>query len=312
MQETLVVGETIVDMHPDGPGSLAARETFHRRPGGAPANVAVGLARLGAPPAFWTRLGEDGLGEFLAGTLADEGVPDDLVQRDEDAPTGLAVVSADDDGDRGFVLYLDGTATTRLQPGRVGDDRLAATEWLHLGGVELAHEPARSAVFDLLERAPPDTTVSLDPNARPQLWTSFDYADTLSRVLPDVDVLVASVEDLRPAGYDGDPVGVAARVADAGPHTALVTRGADGAVAHATPAAPWGPAETAHEGFPADVVDTTGAGDAFTAGVVHALGNGRPLSDALRFADAVAAESTTARGAMAALPDRAAVERLLE
>jgi fructokinase len=257
-------------------------------------------------------VGADGLGDFLADTLTDEGIAGDLLVRDDDAPTGLAVVSADADGDRGFVLYLDGTASTRLQPGRVADDRLAATDWLHLGGVELAHEPARSAVLDLLARAPPDTTVSLDPNARPQLWTEFDYADTLARVLPDVDVLVASVEDLRPAGYDGDPAAVAARLVDDGPHTALLTRGADGAVGHATQAAPWGAAETAHAGFSVDVVDTTGAGDAFTAGVVHALGDGRSLAAAVRFADAVAARSTTARGAMAALPDRAAVARLLE
>ena len=311
MQETLVVGETIVDMHPDGPGALADQEQFHRRPGGAPANVAVGLARLGTPPAFWTRLGADGFGDALAATLTDEGIPETLVVRDPDAPTGMAVVSLDADGDREFVLYLDGTASTRLQPGRVDDDRLAETAWLHVGGVELAHEPARSAVLDLLERAPPETTVSLDPNARPQLWTTFDYADTLDQVLPEVDVLVASREDLAPAGYDGPPASVASDIQAVGPHTVLLTRGAAGAVAHATDAAPWGPAETTHEGFTVDAVDTTGAGDAFTAGAVHALGEGESLANAVRFGNAVAARSTTARGAMAALPTREAVAELL-
>jgi len=311
VRETLVVGETIVDMHPAAPGALADREQFHPRPGGAPANVAVGLARLGTPPAFWTRLGADGFGDVLAERLADEGVPTELVVRDPDAPTGMAVVSLDADGDREFVLYLDGTASTRLQPGRVDDDRLAETAWLHVGGVELAHQPARSAVLDLLDRVPPETTVSLDPNARPQLWTTFDYADTLDRVLPAVDVLVASTEDLAPAGYDTPPASVASDLQTAGPHTVLLTRGAAGAVGYATDAAPWGPAETTHEGFTVDTVDTTGAGDAFTAGIVHALGDDQSLAAAVRFGNAVAAQSTTARGAMAALPTREAVEASL-
>jgi fructokinase len=324
--DTLVVGETLVDMHPDGPGSLADVETFHRRPGGAPANVAVGLARLGSPPALWTRVGEDGLGDFLAETLRAEGIPDDLLQRDPTAPTGLAMVSLDADADRGFVLYLDGTASTRLQPGAVSDGRLAATAWLHVGGVELAHDPARQAVLDLLDRVPAETTVSFDPNARPQLWTTYDYAETLQRVLPSVDVLVASVEDLEPAGFPSDPVAVAREIlADAdgedgshvasdergGPHTVLVTRGSAGALARATAAAPWGPATTAHGGFTVEPVDTTGAGDAFTAGAITALGEGQSLSAAVTFANAVAAESTTARGAMAALPRRTAVTSLL-
>ncbi len=344
--DTLVVGETLVDMHPDGPGSLADVETFHRRPGGAPANVAVGLARLGSPPALWTRVGEDGLGDFLAETLRAEGIPDDLFQRDPTAPTGLAMVSLDADADRGFVLYLDGTASTRLQPGAVSDERLAATAWLHVGGVELAHDPARQAVLDLLDRVPAETTVSFDPNARPQLWTTYDYAETLQRVLPSVDVLVASVEDLEPAGFPSDPEAVAREIlADAdgddgsraastdgdgshtastdgdgshvasdkrgGPHTVLVTRGSAGALARATAAAPWGPATTAHGGFTVEPVDTTGAGDAFTAGAITALGEGQSLSAAVTFANAVAAESTTARGAMAALPRRTAVTSLL-
>jgi fructokinase len=363
--EILVVGETIVDMHPDGPGSLADVETFHRRAGGAPANVAVGIARLRAAPALWTRLGDDGLGDFLAETLSSEGIPEEFVERDPDAPTGLALVSLDADADRGFSLYLDGTASTRLQSGRIDDERLATTDWLHVGGVELAHEPARSAVLDLLERAPPETTVSFDPNARPQLWTAFDYAETLETVLPHVDVLFASVEDLEPAGYEGSAEAVARAVVDdggiesgdtgpqtaddAGPHTAIVTRGAAGALAYASSAAPWveasgtsemseasGTSEMSeasevveHPGFEADAVDTTGAGDAFTAGAITALvrrtaggddspedpasaSERRSLADALRFGNAVAAESTTAQGAMTALPARTAVETFLD
>ncbi|WP_435147435.1 carbohydrate kinase family protein [Halobaculum sp. P14] len=328
----LVVGECLVDLHPArepaensaesadageavetgvGVGGAAA---YRRRPGGAPANVAVGLARLGAPAALWTRVGDDGFGDFLAERLDAAGVPGRFVERDPDAPTGLAVVGRDADGDRRFSLYLDGTAATRLRPGGV-DDALAAVSWLHVGGVDLAYEPARTAVFDLLERAPADATVSFDPNARPSLWTAFDYADTLDRALGLVDVVVASPEDVAPAGYGGDAdseTALAAALTGAGPHTALVTRGGAGAVAVSTPEAPWGAATVEHAGFDADVVDTTGAGDAFTAGAIAALSAGRDVDAAVRFANAVGAAATTAEGAMTALPTRDEIDRLLD
>ncbi|WP_348608373.1 carbohydrate kinase family protein [Halobaculum rarum] len=310
----LVVGECIVDLHPEGAesGGHGDAGTYARRPGGAPANVAVGLARLGEAPALWTRLGRDGFGDFLAATLREEGIPDTYVERDPDAPTGLAVVALDADGDRSFSLYLDGTASTRLESGRIDDDALAAVDWLHVGGVELAHEPSRSAVFDLLERTPDGVTVSFDPNARPSLWREFDYADTLARALPNVGVLVASAEDLDPAGYGGTAETVASAVVADGPHTALITRGAAGAYARSTADAPWGAGHAEHPGFDADVVDTTGAGDAFTAGAIEALDGGSSLAEALRFGNAVGARATTAQGAMAALPTREQVEAFLD
>jgi fructokinase len=77
--DLLVAGEALVDFIPDRPGPLADVETFTRRAGGAPANVAVGLATLGDPPLFWTRVGRDPFGDHLVETLADHGVPDDLV-----------------------------------------------------------------------------------------------------------------------------------------------------------------------------------------------------------------------------------------
>ena len=342
----LVAGETIVDMQPidatsdrsdDGGENSEARRRddaggedvtrYERRLGGAPTNVAVGLARLGSPPALWTRVGDDPLGAFLRARLREEGVSETHVECDPDAPTGLSVVSRDGTGDRSFTLYLDGVASTRLDPGRLDDATLAGVEWLHVGGVELAHRPARSAVFDLLERVPATTIVSFDPNYRASLWSTFDYAETIRRVLPLVDVLVASPADLTPAGYDGEPTELAVQLLRDGPHTVaenphtvFLTRGADGALARADDRAPWGGGTAEHDGFDAAVVDTTGAGDAFTAGVIRELGpagplttdGGGPLDRAVRVGDAVAAASVTGRGATTALPDRARIERLLD
>jgi len=117
--DVLVAGETLIDFIPEGPGALDEIEGFARRAGGAPANVAVALSRLDEVPLFWTRVGADPFGDFLADTLAEYGVPDRFVERDPDAETTLAFVTHDEDADRSFSFYRDGTADTRMRSGTV-------------------------------------------------------------------------------------------------------------------------------------------------------------------------------------------------
>lgn len=314
--DVLVTGETLIDMLPERPGPLSRVGGFERRPGGAPANVAVGLARLGAPPLFWTRVGADPFGQYLKDVLGEEGLPERYVERDPEAKTTLAFVTHDEAGDRSFTFYREGTADTRLEPGRVGDATLADLEWVHAGGLALASEPARSATRDLIERAAGwGRTVSFDPNARPELWESEEaFAREVREVLPVVDVLKATVRELDALGFDGETAGKRARDAlEYGPHTVLLTRGGEGALALARADAPWadGTERAVHPGFDVEVADTTGAGDAFLAGAIDALVRGEGLDGCLTFANAVAARATTASGAMTALPDRADAEALL-
>ncbi|WP_123536902.1 carbohydrate kinase family protein [Halosimplex salinum] len=304
----LVAGETLVDFLPGSASALAATEEFARRPGGAPANVAVRLAQLDRKPWFWTRVGADPFGDFLADTLADRGVPDRFVERDPDAKTTLAFVSGDPDTGPRFTFYRDGTADTRFRSGRVPDETLADAEWVVVGSVLLASSPSREAIHDLVERASErDCTVVFDLNARPELWADADFETEVERLLPRVDVVKASPEDLGPAGVAGDATdvtAVASQLHERGPHTVFLTLGEGGAAAAAAEAAPWGPAEASHEGYSVEAVDTTGAGDAFTAGVVDALAGGeRDLDAVLARANAVAAASTTRAGGMAELPD---------
>lgn len=314
--DVLVAGETLIDLLPDRPGSLAAVESFERRAGGAPANVAVALARLDRTPLFWTRIGADPFGDFLADRLASEGIPDRYVERDSEAKTTLAFVAHDEDADREFTFYRDRTADTRLESGVVPDDALDELRWVHVGGVTLTSEPARTATLDLAERASEHgCTVSFDPNARPELWDGgFDVA--VEEVFAVADVVKATPADLAAAGIEGDgPAELADAVRERGPHTLLLTLGADGAYASADSSAPWGgdapgASETIHPGFDAEVVDATGAGDAFTAGAIAALLDDESISESVAFADAVAAAATAAVGAMEGLPDRAAVRRI--
>ncbi|WP_276301113.1 carbohydrate kinase family protein [Halorussus lipolyticus] len=322
--DVLVAGESLIDFLPDSAGALADVANFSRRAGGAPANVAVALAHLGATPWFWTRVGEDPFGDHLAETLSSFGVPDRFVERDSSAKTALAFVSHDEEADREFTFYRDGTADTRVEPGGVPDETLDSVEWVSVGGVMLSADPGRSATLDLAERAADrDCTVVFDPNARPELWRDADrdFADLVAEMLDLADVVKATPEDLADAGFEGDsPEALARSVTEAGPaeassnrtgpHTVLLTLGGTGAFALSTEAAPWGAGAASHSGYDVDPVDTTGAGDAFTAGAIAAFaeqGDGASLSEVIGFANAVAAVTTTAQGAMAALPTREAV-----
>lgn len=308
-REILVAGETVVDFLPETNGQLHDVMTFTRRPGGAPANVAVGLSRLDNSPWFWTRVGADSFGDSLRQTLREEGVPDRFVERDPEAKTTLAFIERGTDP--AFSFYRDGTADTRLEPGGIPTRILDNTEWVVVGGVTLASEPARTATIDLAERAQDaGCTVVFDPNARPELWTERSFPDTIEAFLPLVDVLKATPGDLHEAGFEGDVPMLADNILESGPHTILITVGRDGAVARSTQAAPWGHVSTKHGGYDVSAVDPTGAGDAFLAGIIAALTDGLRFDDALAFANAVAAMAITSGGAMSALPDRATVAAL--
>ncbi|WP_436343449.1 carbohydrate kinase family protein [Natronorubrum sp. FCH18a] len=355
-RDVLVAGETLIDFLPERSGSLEDVPGFERRPGGAPANVAVGLARLEHAPQFWTRVGDDPFGRYLESTLSDAGLPSRFVEFDADAKTTLAFVTHDETGDREFSFYRDGTADTRLEPGRVDDATLADLDWVHAGGVTLASGSSRAATLDLLERASAaGCTTSFDPNFRPELWPD---GETFARVgrdaLAHVDVCKATVEELERLGFEAESsptdggsasnagsaskpealaraaleYGRSTEIDGTGPHTVFVTRGSEGALAVSSARAAWASTDSTattnaadddsapivadHPGFDVDVVDTTGAGDAFVAGAIVAVRDGRSLEGTLEFATAVAATTTTDSGAMTALPTRDGVDSILE
>ena len=310
----LVAGELLVDFLPQRGDSIAESESFDRRSGGAPANVAVGLSRLGQPPWFWTRVGRDPFGDFLVETLSDNGVPRRFVERDPTAKTSLAFVDRNSDSNVDFSFYRDGTADTRLEPGGVPEETLQAVDLVSLGSVMLASGTARSATMDLVSRANDhDCTVVFDVNARPELWDDGEFERVVEDVLDGIDIVKATPTDLQHLPFvdaSDSPEGLARSLCDRGPSAAFLTLGESGSYVLATDDARLEPGTATHAGYEVDAIDTTGAGDAFMTGVLTALIDGeRELTAVLAFANAVAAVSTTARGAMTTLPTRERVRQ---
>jgi fructokinase len=256
-----VIGEALVDLvvSPDW-GSHAA-------PGGAPANVAVALARLGRDVSLRARLSGDGFGSMLREHLTRNGIsPRDFVAAPE--PTTLAIATLSDDGQASYSFYANGTADWAWRPTDLGplpDD----VEALYLGSLAAALPPGAAYIesFTQLVRIAGKVVIVYDPNLRPTA-TPDRHAERLrvERQLRQVNVAKASAEDLAWL-YPDQPVReVARRWQRIGPDLVVVTLGGDGAFGMTKDGT-----ELTVPPVPARVVDTIGAGDAFSAGLIDAM-----------------------------------------
>jgi fructokinase len=284
----LVVGESLVDLISE-PDSWQ----FEAAPGGSPLNVAVGLAAAGHGVRLASEVGDDLFGHLVRSHLTRYGVGGaDLVPS---AATGLAIARLDSSGGAEYDFRLGWTWAGRPD--------LAGVECLHVGSLGAVVEPGAAAVRETVAAARRrGIPVSYDPNVRPALMGP-DAPARIEEQVAMVDIVKVSREDLawlRPGIADVD---AAAGWLDRGPWLVVVTRGAEGAVAVQRGPVIECPAE------PVTVVDTVGAGDAFTAGLLSSLARadalGRPSGDAvvaaLRHASRTAAAACAHRGAAPAV-----------
>jgi fructokinase len=315
MADVVCLGELLIDFVPTVSGvSLAEAPAFQKAPGGAPANVAVGLARLGCKSAFMGKVGEDDFGRFLAQTLASNGVDISPLVFSKVARTALAFVSLTAAGERDFMFYRHPSADMLYEPGEVDEASLRRAKILHFGSISLISEPSRSATLYAVEVAEKNgLMISYDPNLRLPLWPGEDEARTgMLTGWRHAQVVKVSSEEISILTGEQDLSRGVARLWQPGLRLVVVTLAAEGCHYFTREA------EGMVPGYAVDVVDTTGAGDAFVAGLLYqilqrpALWEDVPaLERGLQFANAVGALTTTKRGAIPALPDLETVERWL-
>ena len=190
MQKIWVLGDAVVDLLPEGEGRLL------QCPGGAPANVAVGIARLGGKSAFIGRVGDDPFGRFMHKTLADEQVDVKWMHLDPAHRTSTVVVDLDEQGERSFTFMVRPSADLFLASADLPP--FSAGEWLHVCSIALSAEPSRSATFQAMNAVrEAGGYVSFDPNIRPDLWPDEDdLRRCLEQALQGADVVKLSVEEL--------------------------------------------------------------------------------------------------------------------
>jgi 2-dehydro-3-deoxygluconokinase len=296
MLDLLTVGEPLICL--TGAGRLAASPTLAKSVGGAEANVAIGLARLGLRTGYVSRVGADPLGDEIVRTLRGEGVDVSRVQRSPDRPTGLMVKELRSPSDVRVHYYRQGSAATELD----GIGAIPPARHVHVTGITLALGPGpANAVRELLAAAAATgASVSLDPNIRLKLWSLDDAVAALRELLPHVDDLLLSEAEARALAGAGDVEEALARLADRGIARVVVRRGAEGAVG----AAAGERVEVAAEAA-GPVVDCVGAGDEFTAGNLFERLAGAGLEAAMATGAWAAGHVVAHLGDYEGLPDRA-------
>ena len=300
-------GEALVDFLPDRRGRLRDCTRFEAHSGGAPANVAVGLARLGRKVAFAGAVGDDEFGRLLEGRLRAEGI--DVQLRFTDAArTGLWFVALDERGDRSFFTPTGAqSADKRIRSEDLPEALLARTRWLHVGSSAHIRPEAREVLRDAVRRArKAGVRVSFDPNLRLHLWDDLAELQALVRdVFPFCEVVKLSDEETELCVGTADPAEAAKRLVGQGVRLACITRGPRGALIRRG-------AEVWEVPAPkVEVVDTTGAGDGFVAGLLAELADAdlaaaspEVIAVAAAWACRVGARVCTQLGAVAGLPRR--------
>ncbi len=310
MGKIVALGEVVSDIY-RGEKPSEVELPFVARPGGAPANVAVAAARLGSEAAFIGSVGEDLFGNFILRALEVEGVDTSAVRRCEPPTrTSLAFVEITGDGDRSFTFYRsDPAADELLSPEDVSRDTLRGATFVNFGSIPLIKDPARSAIHRAAELAGElEVPVAFDVNFREHLWESVEAArEVVEPLIERSRIVKLSDDEISPLLGTEDAAEAARMLLDRGVSLVFVSLGSEGAF-YATEEF-----EGDVPSYPVQIVDATGAGDAFLAAALVYLSEDEwdeeTIREAARRGTAAGALACTEYGAMGALPTEDELER---
>ncbi len=311
MPDVLCMGELLAEFVSTQVNvSLVDSPGFIKSPGGAPANVAVALQRLGLSAGFAGKVGDDPFGIYLRQSLESAGVETRHLLVDPHARTTMVFVAVWEDGHKDLCFYRNPGADMLLSPSEIDHDLLKGARCFHFGSIGFIDEPTASAQAKALEMARAGgLMLSFDPNYRPTLWPSVEKAQTVIRdSFRFCHLAKISQEEWQVATGHTDLHRGAEAVLKQGVELLVISRGEQGAIA--TNGSYW----IEQPAFPVEVMETTGAGDGFMAAMItrllperERLGSLAKVSPdvvgpALRFANAVGALACTRKGAIPALP----------
>lgn len=304
------IGEALIDFVPDVRGvSLKDVQSFHRAAGGAPANVAGAVAKLGGKAKFLTKLGQDAFGDYIVETLREAGIDTSAVVRDDEWETALAFVSLKGDGNREFAFYRKNSADLQYGVDDIPSDILGDCGMVHFCSVDLVESPMKQAHRKLIEMAAErNITVCFDPNLRFSLWEDSDLLKkTVQEFMPLADIVKISDEELEFITGKTDILDALPQLLQGKTKCIVYTMGKDGAMVCTENRTVYA------KGYAVKAVDTTGAGDSFIGAFefcllkdrvtdISAVSDSR-LKEYLQFANAYAAYTTTKQGALSSMAD---------
>jgi len=314
--DVVALGELLVDFTENGL-SGQGNPLFEANPGGAPCNVLAFLRKLGRSCAFIGKVGEDMFGHLLRAAAAEAGICMDYLVFGKDVRTTLAFVKTFPNGDRDFSFFRNPGADMMLTEEELPPDVIANSRVFHFGTLSMTHERVRQATKKAIRTAKQGgALISFDPNLRPPLWDSLEEAgEQIAYGLAQCDILKIADNELEFMTGETDLDRGAAVLRAEYPNIRLfnVTAGAEGSCSYYNGLRVFVPACSR-----GGVIETTGAGDTFCAGVLNfVLDRGLDglavddLTKMLRFANTAAYLVTTKKGALRSMPEREDVEALL-
>ena len=304
------IGEALIDMVTTRPG----RREYAACPGGAPANCAAAIGKLGGDAAFIGKVGADSFGTLLRESLSSAGVDCSRLLSDPHYKTSLAFATVDEAGDRSFDFYRPATAADlMLSPDEISDLRFTNEDTLYFGSCCLLPSPTRDAIARAVREARKSgAAIACDVNLRPALWQGHDLKAALDEFLPYADIVKMSGDEFAFVTGKETEREAAESLLCRSADVVFITNGEKGASAYTKAGAFTCPAPAVN------VVDTVGAGDAFTGAALYSLdGCGESglieqnIVLVLDFAVTAASLSTTRAGGIPAMPGFAEVMAFL-
>ena len=307
----VTLGEALIDLIPLDSTNLV----YQKSPGGAPANVAVGAARLGMKSTFIGKVGQDVLGEFLVETLANYGVEVTSNCLTDSYRTGLVFVTLDSKGERSFSFFVKDSADLYLEETDVKEELFINQKIFHFGTISMLQNPVREATLKAINYSKQyGMIVSFDPNVRLSLWENENVLrETIFSLLPSVDVLKLSDEELLFLTGKEDHDGINKWMQEFNLSLVFLTKGAEGSIVFTKSGS------MKVEALKVMTVDTTGAGDAFVSSFLYCLNERKreitsitleEAAEIAKFASVSGGLAASEKGAMSALPTLAAVHKI--
>lgn len=278
-------------------------------PSGAPAIFVDAAARLGVDSGIVGAVGDDGFGRCITDRLRRDGVDTARVATVARPSTGVAFVTYFSDGSREFIYHMENAAAGTVEPDDVPPDYVGDADAIHINGSSLLMgSPMREACYEAVRIATErGLTVSFDPNVRTELFDGETLREVIDPILDAADIVVPTeteLEALAPPEV-GETVSRAQTLLDRGASMVAIKRGASGCTIVTADGI------VSHSGFEVDPEDPTGAGDAFSAGIVVGTLEEQSTEELAAFANAAGARATTAVGPMEGLADRKRIDAMV-
>ncbi|MBA7492846.1 Fructokinase [subsurface metagenome] len=311
MVDVICLGEVLVDMFSTGVGEpLEKAPNFLPVPGGAPANVAIGLAKLGVDSALISKIGDDPFGRLLRSVILQNRVDISQLKVDRESRTTLAFISTREDGERDFCFYRNPGADMMLSAEEISEGFIKTARVFHYGSISMISDPSYSATLKALEYAKKyGLVISYDPNVRLSLWDSENQVkQRIIEGLHNSDLVKLNNDELEFITGISDIKQGSDILLKYGPEMVVVTQGDKGSFFNN------GRTCSFTESYKVHTIDTTGCGDSFTSAILakflQKIKQGKDpfdldceeMEDILRFANAAGALTATKKGVIPSLP----------